>query len=159
MVALVKDDARRAARFLAPARRVDHHQRMVGDDDVGLRRGAAGALDEAFAVMRATCIDAFAAPVGQRGGAIAAKQRGEPARQVAANHVAIGSEGRPTRDQMCKDRRPTRKAALQRIFKVQKAQVIFAPLAHDNLLPERRIIGENAPCLAHQLALQRLGIG
>ena len=159
VVPFVKDDARRAACFLAPARCVDHHQRMVGDDDVGLCRGTAGPLDEAFAVMRAARIDALAAPVGERGRAVAPEQGRQPAGQIAADHVAIGSEGRPTCDQMCEDRCPPCKTALQRVFKVQKAEIVFAPFSDDNLLPEGCIVGEHAPRFAHQLALQRLGIG
>ena len=38
---------------------------VIGDDDVGLARGALGALDEAAPVVRAGGIDAFAAPVGE----------------------------------------------------------------------------------------------
>ncbi len=40
MMAFVEDDPRRPAHFIAPARGVDHHQRVVGDDDIGLRAGA-----------------------------------------------------------------------------------------------------------------------
>jgi hypothetical protein len=47
---------------------------MVGDDQIRVLAGAGGALDEAAPVMGAARIDAFAAPVGQRGGAGAAEQ-------------------------------------------------------------------------------------
>ena len=47
-------------------------------------------------VMRAAGIDAFAAPVGQRGRAGAAEQGGQPARQVAADHVAVLAYRRPS---------------------------------------------------------------
>ena len=87
MMALVEQDP--AGRILAAARGIDHHQRMVGDDDVGLAARPLGALDEAAAIMRAAGIDAFAAPVGQRGRAGAAEQARQPARQVAADHVAV----------------------------------------------------------------------
>src|SRR3546814_12660549 len=74
-------------------RAMHHGQGMVGDDDIGLRRRARRSFDEAFAEMRTAGIDAYAAPVGQRGGAVAAKQGGEPAGQVAADHVAVASIG------------------------------------------------------------------
>ena len=45
--------------------RLMQDERMIGDDDIGLAGGTHGALDEAFAVMRAGGIDAFAAPVGE----------------------------------------------------------------------------------------------
>ena len=77
MVALVEDEpahGRRSAPALHLSRRrpsdlVDgrlvQHQGMIGDDDVGLAGGADRFLDEAFAIMRAGGIDAFAAPVGE----------------------------------------------------------------------------------------------
>src|SRR3546814_11415242 len=91
MVALVEDQPRRGGAAVTRARRLHHRQRMVGDDDVGLRRGARRMFDEAFAEMRATRIDALAAPVGERGGAVAAEQRGQPAGQVAADPVAVAA--------------------------------------------------------------------
>ena len=45
--------------------RLVQDERMVGDDEIGLAALHHGALDEAFAVMRAGRIDAFAAPVGE----------------------------------------------------------------------------------------------
>src|SRR3546814_4514239 len=99
MMPLVEEQPRRgrAAPFLrtwARARRLHHGQRMIGDDDIGLRRCARRPPDEAFAEMRTAGIDALAAPVGQRGGAVAAKEGGEPAGQVAADHVAVARIGR-----------------------------------------------------------------
>jgi hypothetical protein len=103
MVAFVEDDAGGALGDIAAPRGVDHHQRMVGDDQFGLGAGAGGALDEAFAVMRAAGIDAFAAPVCQRRHAALAEQRGQPAGQIAADHVAIRAIGGPARDQLRHD--------------------------------------------------------
>ena len=79
VVAFVKDQPGGPLCMVAPARRVDHDQRVVGDDQVSLRRGPRRAFDEALPVMRAPGIDAFAAPVGQRGNASLAEQRTEPA--------------------------------------------------------------------------------
>ena len=111
MMALVEQDPPR--RVLAAARGVDHHQRMVGDDDVGLAARPLGALDEAAAVMRAAGIDALAAPVGQGRGAGAAEQARQPARQIAADHVAVLGVGRPAPDQLGEDRGAARERALQ----------------------------------------------
>ena len=137
MMAFVEQDP--ARRVLARARGVDHHQRMVGDDDVGLAAGPLGALDEAAAVMRAAGIDAFAAPVGQRGRAGAAEQARQPAGQVAADHVAVLGVGRPAPDQLGEDRGAARERALQRVFEVEQAQVILAALADDD--PPRALLG------------------
>ena len=96
VVAFVEHDPRRALRVVAAARGVDHHQRVVGDHQVGLRAGARGALDEALPVMRAAGIDAFAALVGQRADRAVAEQRAEPAGQVAADHVAVLADRPPS---------------------------------------------------------------
>ena len=130
MMALVEHDPRGARIGVASARRIDHHQRMVGDHEVGLRRIARAAFDEAFAVMRAAGIDAFAALVGQCGNPALAEQRAQPAGQVATDHVAILRIGRPARDQMREDRRAPGKTALQRVLQIEQAEVVFAPLAH-----------------------------
>ena len=50
-------------------RRLGHHQGVVGDDDLGPSRAPHRLLDEAFVVMAAGRIDAFAAPVGKAEGA------------------------------------------------------------------------------------------
>src|SRR3546814_6926262 len=89
MMPLVEDQPCRGCAAVARPRRLHHGQRVIGDDDIGLRRCARRPLDEAFAEMRTAGIDALAAPVGQRGGAVAAKEGGEPAGQVAADHVAV----------------------------------------------------------------------
>jgi hypothetical protein len=162
MVPFVEHDARGALRRIAPARGVDHDQRVVGDHQLGLGTGASGPLDEAFAIMRAAGIDAFAALVGQRGNAALAEQRAQPAGQIAADHVAILAIGGPARHQVRQDRRAPGKAALQRVFQIEQAQVILAPLAHHHRrrrLAARRRLGKGARAFAAQLALQRLGIG
>ena len=103
------------------------------------RLGPLGALDEAAAVMRAAGIDAFAAPVGQRGRTGAAEQARQPARQVAADHVAVLAVRRPAPDQLREDRGAAGERALQRVFEIEQAQVILAALAHDD--PPRAFVG------------------
>ena len=66
MVPLVEHDAGRALRMIATARRIDHHQCVIGDDQIRLSRAARGMFDKAFPVMRASGINAFAALIGQR---------------------------------------------------------------------------------------------
>ena len=100
VMALVEHVAQRPRGVVEPAhRRLDHHQRVVGDHDVGLAGAADGAFDEAFAVMLAGRIDALAAPVGQPRDAAAAHQVEQPGRQVAADHVAVAAGQRPARQQ------------------------------------------------------------
>ena len=64
VVAFVEHDPRRTLSRIAPPRGVDHDQRVVRNHQVGLGTGAGGALDKAFAVVRAAGINAFAALIG-----------------------------------------------------------------------------------------------
>ena len=67
VMALVEYVAKRAGCVVQAAHcGLNHHQRVVGDHDIGLPGAADGALDEALLVVLAGRIDAFAAPVGQR---------------------------------------------------------------------------------------------
>ena len=159
MMAFIKNDPRRAAHLVASARGIDHHQSMVGDDDIGMDARACGAFDEAFFVMRAPGIDALAAPVGQRGRTVATEQRWQPTRQISADHVAVFGIRGPARDQMRQRRRAACKPALQCVLQVQQTQIILAALAHHDFRFEGFIIGIDPLGLAHQLALQRLGKG
>ncbi len=157
MMALVEQDPSR--RILAGPRRIDHHQRMIGDDDVGLAARPFGALDEAAAVMRAAGIDALAAPIGQGRGTGAAEQARQPARQIAADHVAVLGIGRPPPDQLGEDRGAAGERALQRVFEIEQAQIILAALADDDLALALLGVGEQFRPLAVELALERLGEG
>ena len=156
---LVEDITGRPRLCLPAACGVDHDQRMIGNDDIRLHRRARRMFDEAFPVMRAARIDTFAAPVGQRGRAVTAKQGGQPAGQVTPDHVAIGGVGRPARDQLRQHRRASSEPALQRILQIEQAQIILAALAGDDAFLAQHGIGEDTRGLAAQLALQRLGIG
>ena len=146
--------------MVAATRGVDHHQRVIGDHQVGLRGGSRGAFDEALPVMRAPRIDALPALIGQRGNPSPGKQRAKPAGQIAADHVAIARILRPARDQLRKHRAPPGKTSLHRVFEIEQAQVILAPLAHHH----RRtaiwaLLGPCTPALTPQLTLEVLGVG
>ncbi len=158
VMALVEDDPRRTSRF-PPARGIDHHQRVVGDHDVGVGARSRRSFDEAFAVMRAAGIDAFAAPVGERRGAGAAEEGRQPSRHVAAHHVSVAGIGGPPRHQLRQDRCPPGKAALKSIFEVEQAKVIFPPFADHHLALALVRIGKDALAFAVELPLQRLGEG
>ena len=80
--------------------------------------------------MRAPGIHAFAALIGQRGDPAPREQRAQPAGQIAADHVAIARILRPARDQLRQHCPAPSKTALHRIFQIEQAQVILAPLAH-----------------------------
>ena len=109
--------------------------------------------------MRTSRINTFAAPVGERGRPVAPEQCRQPSGQIAADHVPVVRIRGPARHEMRKDRRTSGKAALQRIFKVQQAQIIFTALANNYLGFEGVIVWINTLCFADQLALQRFGKG
>ena len=159
MMTFVEHDSCRTVRDFAAARGIDHDERVIGNDEVGIDACPRRALDEAFPVMRTSGIDAFAAAVGQRGRACAAKQRGEPARHVTTDHIAVTAERCPARDEVRKDRGTTRKSALQGLLEVEQAQVILAPLADHDFRFALGGIGKQATGFTVQLALQRFGIG
>ena len=70
VMAFVEDVTRRQVGVIETAeRRLGHHQGVVGDDDLGPSGAPHRLLDEAFVVMAAGRIDAFAAPVGKAKGA------------------------------------------------------------------------------------------
>ena len=158
-MAFVEHQPGEAAAFGPAARRVDHHQRVIGDHQIGLCAGPCRAFDEAAAIMRAGGIDTLAAPVGQPGKAGAAKQRRQPARQIAANHVAIARIFGPAFGQPSKHRRTPAETALHRVFQVEQAQIILAALAHHHLGTAFGRIGPHPRGFGIQLALQGLGEG
>ena len=135
VMALVEHVAQRPRGVVEAAhRRLHHDQRVVGDHDVGLPRAADGALDEAFAVVLAGRVDAFAAPVGEPRDAAAAQQVEQPGRQVAADHVAVAAGERPARQQAEADGVLGRQAgAHHRLLEVQQAEVVLAALADHHL--------------------------
>src|SRR4051812_33237390 len=126
MMALVEQDS--AGCVLAGARRIDHHECVVGDYDVRLATRAFGTFDEAAAVVRAASVHAFATAVRKRGRAGAPEQARQPAREIPTHHVAILAVGGPAADQLRKDGSTARKCALQRVLKVQQAEVILPAL-------------------------------
>jgi hypothetical protein len=140
MMAFVEHDLLRSA-FASPGG-IDHHQGMIGDDQVGFAPRPLGALDEAAAVVGAAPVNAFAAAVGQSGRSGAPEQAREPAGQIAADHVAVLGVSGPAPDELGEDRGAAGKAALERVLEVEKAQIILAPLADDDPLRPLLGIGE-----------------
>src|SRR5207237_8788721 len=92
-------------------------------------------------------------------GARAPEQRGEPARHVAADHVAVLRPGGPARGELGENRSAAGEAALQRILEIEQTEIILPALADHDLLPALGGVGEESLALAIQLPLQRLGIG
>ena len=158
-MAFVEHQPGEAAAFRPAARRVDHHQRVIGDHQIGLGAGPRRAFDEAAAIMRAGRIDALAAAIGQPGKTGAAKQRRQPARQIAANHVAIARIFGPAFGQPRKHRRTPAETALHRVFQIEQAQIILAAFAHHHLGAAFGRIKPHPRGFGIQLALQRLGEG
>ena len=161
VMALVEDVAQRPRSVVEAAhRRLDHHQRVVGDHDVGLPRAADGALDEALPVMLAGRIDALAAPVGQAGDAAAAQKIEQPGRQVAADHVAVAAGQRPARQKAQADGVLGHQAGAHHgLLEVQQAEIVLAALADHHPAALLRRIAMQAVELVVDLALQVAGVG
>ncbi len=106
-------------------------------------------------------MDAFAAPVGERGDAVAADQLGEPAGKIAAGHqVARLGRQHPAGDQRqrrrglgARHRRP------HRVLVIQQAEKVFAPLANHDTAALLHRVGVEPVELAGDLALQVAGVG
>ncbi len=173
VMALVEDIAGRKPVFAAGASGkaaqggLDHHQGMIGDDDIGAPGPAHRVFDETAAVMPARRIDAFAPGVRQIQGRAVAQQIGEPGREIAADHVAVpGVEGPAGHQAERRGGAATRLGAAapsgrpgQRLVEIQKAEVILPPLADDDPVGLFRRVGEQPVELAVQLPLQVAGKG
>ena len=111
------------------------HQRMVGDHQVGMAGTPRRVLDETFAPVATRRMDAFAAPVGERGGAVAPGQFAQPAGKVAAHHVAVAGVRDPARDQPVADpgAADSRQRAIAEarggVLEIEQAEIVLAPLA------------------------------
>src|SRR3546814_6948198 len=130
MASLIENDPRGPVARHPPSRRMDHGQSVIGDNEISISACPSCAFDEAFAIMRATSIDALPTSVGKSGGAIATKQGRQPSGQVATDHVDIIGESRTACHQMRQCCCPACKAALQRVFQIDAAERIYPALAH-----------------------------
>ena len=156
MMALVEDVARRQIGIVETAeRRLDHHQRMIGDDEPRAPRPAHALLDEAAMIVRTGGVDAFAAAIGERDSLRAAQQLGQPARQIAADHVAVTRRAHPARhkaehDGVVSAHRYLRDA----FFVIEQAKIILAAFAQDDAAIALRRIGIEPAELAGDLVLE-----
>src|SRR5262249_59733606 len=100
---------------------------------------------EALVIVRAGGIDAFAAAVGEADGAAAADEVWEPARKVAAGHVAVAARLRPARHQPHGDRvLRARQHGARRLLEIEQAEIVLAALAYDGLQRRQRRLGVEA---------------
>ena len=165
MVSLVEHITCRQERIIVPRGGQRHDQRVIRDHQIRVTRLAGGAFDVAFLPMRTCRVDAFAATVGQRACPRGPDQVGEPARKIAAHHVAVSREARPTREQTERD--PAAADARQRAFaepagrfvEIEQAEIIFAPFTDDDLAGFFIGIWEKKVELAIDLRLKILGEG
>ena len=142
------------------ARRLDHHQRVVGDHDGRRARAPLGPLDEAGAIVRARGVDAFAASISKPQGAARAEQIGEPGREVAALNIAVARRHDPARDEPERDAiRRQKRAPVHRFVIVEETKIVLAALADHHRLGLGRGIGIEPVELTIDLALEILRVG
>lgn len=161
MVALVENEpADPAGGIQVPARRLDHHQGMIGHHEADPTRLAHAVLDEAAAVVGAGGIDALAPVVAERQGGAPAHQVGQPGRKTAAAEVAAAGPVQPAGHQA--QRHGVERvgaAAPHRLLEVQQAQVVLAALAQHHPVRLDPGIGIEPVQLAVDLMLQVAGKG
>ncbi len=119
MMALVEDVARGERLLLGAEGRLDHHQSVVGDDDLGLAGAAHAALDEALAVVRTGGVDAFTTPIREAERAPGARMSGsQPGRSPPAmspSRVAIAQRAISPKATASKGRWPSSPASSARL--------------------------------------------
>ncbi len=160
MVSLVEHVTNRQSLLVAAERGLDHHQGMVGDDDVRPSCFADRAFDEALAIVAARRVDALAARIGEIHRQRTPEQIGEPGREIAADHVAVAGRRRPPRDQTEDDgvdRVPLRQAG-HRLVEVEQAKDVLPALANHHLAGLDPEIGVGVVELTIELALQVAGV-
>ena len=149
-------------------RHLMQHQRVIGHNDIRLAARARGLLDEAFAVMRASRIDALPALVRKAQGkrrarvfmARIGKQAHEPGGKITTAHVTILGVPRPARDEPgheCPARAPLH--ALHGFLHVEQAQIILPAFANHNALAAFFRVSHQLGRFLLQLSLEIFGIG
>ena len=160
VVPLVEDVPGRPVGLVAAEGRLDHHQRMVGDDDFRPAGAAHGPFDEAFGEMRAGGVDALTAPVGEPHGDGKAKEIRQPGRKIPADHVAVTGRADPSRQQTHADGGPgVGRQPADGFFEVQQAKVVLPAFPDHRAQRFLRRVRIDPVKLAIQLALQIPGIG
>ena len=135
MVALIKDIACWPAFIIMSCiGGIDHHQRMIGDNNIGPFGPPHGFFNKAFVVMLARRMDTFAAPVGKACGLRSTEKICQPGWKAGPGQIAIITGAGPARHQPQCGCAPRLAGHLyQRFLKIEQTQIIFAALAQNNL--------------------------
>ena len=116
-----------------PARRLHHHQGMIGDHEIGPPRPAHTALDIAFLVMLAGGVDAFPVMITEIESPACAEQIDEPGRKITAGQITVPRPRRPARHQAKRNGVVSVRAdPTQSLLHIQQAEVVLPPLANDD---------------------------
>src|SRR5690606_1754447 len=100
MVAFIEDVAQRQAAFLSVIERcLDHHKRMIGDDELCRASTPNRLFNEAVFPEVTGGVNAFTASVHQGREPPAPYQFTKPAREISAGEVAVTGPQGPARDQ------------------------------------------------------------
>src|SRR3546814_15717291 len=129
MVSLIENDPRGPVTRLPPSRRIDHDQSVIGDNEISISACPRCAIDEAFALMRTTSIDALPTSVGKSGGAIATDPGRPPTEQVATDHVAIPGDSSTASPQMRQRSGPAGKADRHSVLQHGTEEIISSALS------------------------------
>src|SRR5690606_32324577 len=163
MVAFIEDVAQRQAAFLSVIERcLDHHKRMIGDDELCRASTPNRLFNEAVFPEVTGGVNAFTASVHQGREPPAPYQFTKPAREISAGEVAVTGPQGPARDQT-KCYGPFPRLCTADRWKpfciVQQAKIVFAPLANNDLAALLGHLGIETIEFAVDLLLEVAGVG
>ena len=158
---LIKDEAR----WVAPVGGagigcLNHHQRMIGDNNIGTFCRADRFFDKATIIMRTGRMDTFAAPISQSGGLRPTQQIQQPGRKAGTGQITIAAGTGPAgHKSQCGGAARLPGHLQQRLFQIKQTQVIFAAFAQDDLCRPLTCIRIEPRQLRRNLMLQGSCIG
>ena len=140
--------------------RIDHDQRVIADHDVSALRPAHRLFHKTAIVMGTRAVNTFAAPVGQSDSLWPANQIRQPRREGGTCQISVASRPCPACHQaQCRTTARGTAQTAQRLFKIEKTQIVFAALANHHFAGPFCRIGIQAGQFRCHLMLQRTGVG
>ena len=114
---------------------IDHHQRMIGDNNIGPFGPAHRFLNKTFVVMLARGMDTFTTSVSKACGLRPSKKIRQPGRKAGTGQITIITGTGPACHQpQCGGASRLAGHLYQRLFKIEQTEIIFPALAKNNLL-------------------------
>ena len=171
MMAFVKNIARGRRVFVRQAWRsqggpgcLRHDEGVIGYNQIGLSCPADAVFHEAGLIVRAGSMDTFATSIRHAVERAVPEELPKPARKIATHQIAIAAglcpagkkgEGQEGGCAVVS----TGCGGIEKIFHVQKAEIVLTAFANDDLLPKGGLIGIEAMKFLFDLSLKMTRIG